>query len=72
MHKYFVSYRGTYDVTDNIRDTFEERDTFSSDIIVVPYEITDEKSLENVESVIENRWGLNSITILFFKELFDK
>ena len=72
MHKYFVSYRGTYEVTDSVRDTVEERDTFSSDIVVVPYEITDEKSLENVESVIENRWGLDSITILFFKELFEK
>lgn len=72
MHKYFVSYRGTYTIKDEIKYTEEERDTFSSDIVVVPYEIMDEKSLENVESVIENRWGLDSITILFFKELFDK
>lgn len=71
MAKYFVSYRGTYEIKDDIRDTIEERDIFASDVIESP-KVTDTKSLEMLEYNIEAKWDFNDVNVLFFKELFDE
>lgn len=72
MAKYFVSYRGIYEIVDIVRDTAEERDLLTSDVVETPCKITDTKSLETLEHIIEKKWGFISVTILFFKELFDE
>lgn len=71
MAKFFVSYRGTYTIKDDVKYTEEERDILSSDI-VESEEIVDEHSLETLEEKIRKRWDLDSVVVLFFKELYDK
>lgn len=71
MVKYFVSYRGTYEIKDEFRDTYEERDIFASDVIESP-KVTDTKSLEMLEYNIETKWDFNGVNVLFFKELYDE
>ena len=71
MAKYFVSYRGTYEIKDDVRGTYEERDTFASDVIESP-KVTDTKSLEMLEYNIETKWDFTSVNVLFFKELHDE
>ena len=71
MVKYFVSYRGTYTIKDEVKYTEEERDIFSSDIIESE-KIVDEHSLEALEEKIRKRWSFDSVVVLFFKELYDE
>ena len=69
MTRYFVSYRGTYTIKDEVKYTEEERDIFSSDIIESE-KVIDEHSLEALEEKIRKRWDLDSVVVLFFKELY--
>lgn len=72
MHKYFVSYCGIYEVEDRIKGTIEEHSLFLSDIVEIPCEVTDENSLGVLERLVASRRGLNSVIILFFKEMYDE
>ena len=71
MVKYFVSYRGVYTIKDEVKYTEEERDIFSSDI-VESEKVVNEHTLEALEEKIRKRWDLDSVTVLFFKELYDE
>ena len=71
MVKYFVSYRGVYTINDETRYTEEERDLFSSDIIESE-KVVDKHSLEALEEKIRMIWNFDSVTVLFFKELYDE